>query len=206
MSSLSLKASFVASYPDPEQLPPAKSPEYAFLGRSNVGKSSLINMLCGRKELAHTSGSPGKTRLINLYSVDEGKWYLVDLPGYGYAKRSKKEREEWERTIQDYLLHRESLACLFLLVDANVPPQDKDLERIRWVGENGIPFAILFTKTDKKGKKGSTDRNIQAFKKELQKDWAFLPQSFKTSATKGKGREEILNFIGSVNEEIAKQG
>ncbi len=187
-----------------EELPPPERPEYAFIGRSNVGKSSLINLLTGKKELAYTSGSPGKTRAIHSYSVNEGEWALIDLPGYGYAKASKKARKLWDGFVQRYLEERSCLVCTFVLIDANVPPQEKDLARLRWMGERGLPFAILFTKLDK-ARKGKGDRNIKAFKEEMRKDWAFLPQSFRTSAVKGSGKEEILKFIDSVNREL-KEG
>lgn len=205
MSRASLKVEFEGSYPSLEEMPAPERPEYAFIGRSNVGKSSLINLITGRKELAYTSGTPGKTRMIHSFSVENGEWALIDLPGYGYAKVSKKERNYWDRLVEDYIRQRSCLVCLFVLVDANVPPQKKDLDRIRWLGENELPFAILFTKTDK-GKQRTVDGNIASFKKALEADWAFLPQSFKTSAKKGAGKEELLDFIDSVNEELRENG
>jgi GTP-binding protein len=192
---------FEGIFPSIDELPPPDRPEYAFIGRSNVGKSSLINLLTGRKELAYTSGTPGKTRAIHSYVVNEGEWALIDLPGYGYAKAPKQNRKLWDRAVQDYLVKRSCLICIFVLIDANVPPQEKDLARLRWLGERELPFAIVFTKLDK-ARKGKGDRNITAFKEAMKKDWAFLPQSFKSSAVKGTGKEELLSYIRSVNESI----
>ncbi len=205
MSRPSLSVAFEGSYAELKELPSLERPEYAFIGRSNVGKSSLINLLTGQKELAYTSGTPGKTRRIHSYSVNNGEWCLVDLPGYGYAKTSRKARNLWDKNVQEYLEERSYLACTFVLIDANVPPQEKDLSRLRWIGERGLPFAIIFTKLDK-ARKGEGDRNIAAFKKAMLEDWAFLPQSFRSSAMKGTGKEEILNFISSVNEELKGEG
>lgn len=201
MSRSQSKAVFEGSFPSIEELPPPDRPEYAFIGRSNVGKSSLINLLTEQKELAHTSGTPGKTRAIHSYEVNEGEWALIDLPGYGYAKVPKSSRKLWDRTVQDYLLKRSCLVCIFALIDANVAPQEKDLARLRWMGEHGLPFAIVFTKLDK-ARKGKGERNIAAFKEAMKRDWAFLPQSFKSSAVKGKGKKEILEYIGSVNQAL----
>lgn len=192
---------FEGIFPTIEELPSPDRPEYAFIGRSNVGKSSLINLLTERKELAYTSGTPGKTRAIHSYVVNEGEWALIDLPGYGYAKAPKQNRKLWDRAVQDYLVKRSCLICIFVLIDANVPPQEKDLARLRWLGERELPFAIVFTKLDK-ARKGKGDRNIAAFKEAMKKDWAFLPQSFKSSAVKGTGKEELLSYIRSVNESI----
>ena len=205
MSRFPLSVTFEGSYGELKELPPPERPEYAFIGRSNVGKSSLINLLTEQKELAFTSGSPGKTRRIHRFSVNEGECYLVDLPGYGYAKASKKDRKLWDKNVQEYLLERQCLACIFVLIDANVPPQEKDLARLRWIGERGLPFAIIFTKMDK-AKKGKSDRNIAAFKRSMREDWAFLPQSFRSSALKGNGKEELLAFIESVNHELREGG
>lgn len=189
---------FAGSYPRETQCPRDEKPEFAFIGRSNVGKSSLINMLCGRKEIAHTSKKPGKTQLINYFLVD-GAWYLVDLPGYGYAKISKKKRREWEKMIQDYLVKRPTLQCAFVLIDSKIPPQPIDIEFINWLGEMRVPFVIVFTKTDRPKKK-QLEANIAAFQTALKEHWAELPQQFLTSARKGTGKEEVLSFIKAVNE------
>jgi GTP-binding protein len=201
MSKILRSVTFEGIFPNIEELPSPDRPEYAFIGRSNVGKSSLINLITERKELAYTSGTPGKTRAIHSYAVNEGEWALIDLPGYGYAKAPKKNRKLWDRAVQDYLMERSCLICIFVLIDANVPPQEKDLARLRWLGERGLPFAIVFTKLDK-ARKGKGDRNITAFKEAMKKDWAFLPQSFKSSAVKGTGKEELLSYIRSVNESL----
>ena len=201
MSKVTHSVAFEGIFPSIDELPAPDRPEYAFIGRSNVGKSSLINLLTEKKELAYTSGTPGKTRAIHSYVVNGGEWALIDLPGYGYAKAPKKARKLWDREVQDYLIKRSCLVCIFILIDANVPPQEKDLERLRWIGEQGLPFAIIFTKVDK-ARKGKGDRNIAAFKEAMKTDWAFLPPSFKSSAVKGTGKEEILAYIDSVNESI----
>jgi GTP-binding protein len=201
MSKILRSVTFEGIFPNIEELPSPDRPEYAFIGRSNVGKSSLINLITERKELAYTSGTPGKTRAIHSYAVNEGEWALIDLPGYGYAKAPKQNRKLWDRAVQDYLMERSCLICIFVLIDANVPPQEKDLARLRWLGERGLPFAIVFTKLDK-ARKGKGDRNITAFKEAMKKDWAFLPQSFKSSAVKGTGKEELLSYIRSVNESL----
>ncbi len=189
---------FAGSYPTETQCPQDGKPEFAFIGRSNVGKSSLINMLCGRKEIAHTSKKPGKTQLINYFLVDSN-WYLVDLPGYGYAKISKRKRREWEKMIQDYLVKRTALQCAFVLIDAKIPPQPIDIEFINWLGEMRIPFVIVYTKTDRPKKK-QLEANIQAFQQALKEHWAELPQQFLTSARERTGKEEILSFIKEVND------
>ncbi len=190
------EAVFVASYPSEKQCPKDGMPEFAFIGRSNVGKSSLINMLCARKGLAKVSGTPGKTRLLNFFRIDE-KWYLVDLPGYGFAKVSKKMQKELSGMIDTYLLYRESMKLAFVLVDAGVPPQPIDLTFINNLGENGIPFAILFTKTDRLSK-NELARNTAAFFRELKKTWETMPPHFITSAQFKTGRDEILGFIAKV--------
>ncbi|MEM6724911.1 MAG: ribosome biogenesis GTP-binding protein YihA/YsxC [Bacteroidota bacterium] len=191
------EVNFVASYPEYGHCPKDLIPEYAFIGRSNVGKSSLINMITGRKALAKVSGTPGKTQLINFFHVDDS-WHLVDLPGYGYARVSKTARKKFERMIQGYLLNRVQLQCTFLLVDINVPPQPIDLEFINWMGQSQIPFVIVFTKADRKKTKDK-EGQITAFNMALLETWETLPQQFMTSSTSGMGREEILEFIGSIN-------
>ena len=189
---------FAGSYPTESQCPADGKPEYAFIGRSNVGKSSLVNMLTGRKNIAHTSRTPGKTQLINFFLAD-GRWYLVDLPGYGYARISKRKRREWRRMIEGYLQKRQSLQCAFILVDANVPPQQIDIEFINWLGEARIPFVIVYTKTDRL-KPEELESNISAIQQALLQYWQELPQQFITSSVKGEGRDEILQFINEVNE------
>jgi GTP-binding protein len=190
-------ANFVVSNTDYKKCPTPNIPEYAFIGRSNVGKSSLINMLTNFSKLAKISGRPGKTQLINHFLINEN-WYLVDLPGYGYAKVSKKNRNKWQEFIQAYLIHRENLYCLFILVDSRLEPQQIDIDFINWVGEKSIPFAIAFTKADKLSK-NQLASNVAAFKKELLKSWGELPTQFITSSTDKVGRDEILNFIDEVN-------
>ena len=188
------KSKFTESFSRLNQAPRGNRPEFAFIGRSNVGKSSLINMLTQRRELARTSGTPGKTQLINLFLINNS-WYLADLPGYGYAKRSKTTRAKWERRTEEYFLTREQMLCAFVLVDANVPPQKIDLEFINWLGEHGVPFAIVFTKTDRK--KSRDGGYVEAFKETLLEAWEELPPTFVTSAVKEVGREEVLSFIES---------
>lgn len=193
------QTAFAGSYPSEAQCPTDGKPEYAFIGRSNVGKSSLINMLTGRKNIAHTSRTPGKTQLINYFLAD-GQWYLVDLPGYGYARISKRKRQEWRRMIEGYLQKRQTLQCAFILVDANIPPQQNDIDFINWLGESRIPFVIVFTKTDRL-KPQDLEKNIDAIRQALFQFWNELPQQFVTSSNKSVGREEILKFIGEVNEQ-----
>lgn len=192
------QAEFIISNTDINKCPKADMPEYAFIGRSNVGKSSLINMLTERKSLAKVSGKPGKTQLINHFLINK-LWYLVDLPGYGYAGVSKTQRYEFTQFIKKYLLKRENLMCLFVLLDSRLKPQAIDLEFMQWLGENGIPFVICFTKQDKLSKKESTE-NLINYKIELLKSWEELPQIFLSSATKKNGKEDILNFIANTNE------
>jgi GTP-binding protein len=168
-------------------------PEYAFIGRSNVGKSSLINMLCNNNKLAKTSATPGKTQLINHFTIND-VWYLVDLPGYGFAKTSKSSRTKFETIIFDYCKKRETLACLFVLVDSRLPLQKIDLEFMLWCAETEIPFSIIYTKADKNSKL-ELSRNIKNIEKELLKTWAELPNSFISSAEKGNGKDDILDFI-----------
>lgn len=196
------KAEFVASAGALKDCPKAIFPEYAFIGRSNVGKSSLINMLTDKKELARTSGTPGKTVSMNFFRIN-GKWSLVDLPGYGYAKRSRSLREAWEKTLWNYLQKREVLVNLFVLIDSRIPPQASDLEFIDKLGEAGIPFAIAFTKLDKL-KKQEAEANIAAFEEKLKEHWEDLPPRFATSALDKTGRKEILKYIGSLNTEFHK--
>ncbi len=193
-------AEYVGSFPSEAQCPKDGLPEFAFIGRSNVGKSSLINMLCERKKLAYISNKPGKTQSLNFYRINNA-WYVVDLPGYGYAKISKKKRKEWERMTQGYLTKRQALQCAFVLIDANVPPQASDVEFINWLGEKRIPFVIAYTKLDRL-KEHQRDQHIEAIQQELLQYWHELPQQFRTSASKGWGRDEILRFIEQVNTEI----
>ncbi len=191
---------FVGSFPSISKCPKDNKPEYAFIGRSNVGKSSLINMLCSRKGLAKVSNRPGKTQTLNFYLIEKS-WYIVDLPGYGYAKISKKKRFEWEKMIEGYMLKRETLGCAFVLIDLNVPPQEIDLEFMNWMGKMQIPFVIVFTKTDKMGL-NKRNVNIKKFQDEMHKYWNDLPQQFVTSAEKADGRDEVLEFIQSLNEQF----
>ncbi len=184
-------------------MPATTHPEYAYIGRSNVGKSSLINMLCARKELALVSKKPGKTRAINLFVINDS-WNLVDLPGYGYAKVSKTERKKWNKSLVDYFRLRRSLVNIFVLVDANIPPQAIDIDFINYLGENGMPFSIVFTKIDKSSK-SRIEENILDFKTELNKFWEELPPIFQTSAKTGSGREEILEYIFKLNQELVKK-
>ena len=192
---------FIKSSPNINSCPKDNLPEYAFVGRSNVGKSSLINYISGNKKLAKTSSQPGKTRLINHFLVDEA-WYLVDLPGYGYAKISKSERQKFRLIIEQYLLLRKSLVCLFLLIDSRHEPQALDLQFLRWLGENKIPFAICFTKTDKLSK-NQLHNSIQNYKNKLLLEWESLPQFFLSSAFNKTGKDEILTFINKTNAEIS---
>ena len=193
-------AEFEISNSRADQCPKSNIPEYAFIGRSNVGKSSLINMLTQRKGLAMTSSTPGKTMLINHFRInDEG--YLVDLPGYGYAKRSKKDQEKLQNIISFYVLEREQLTNLFVLIDSRLKPQKIDLEFIEWLGENGVPFSIIFTKADK-NKKGELRKNVDTFLATLREQWEELPPHFITSSESRLGREELLNYIENINKSI----
>lgn len=175
--------------------------EYAFIGRSNVGKSSLINMLTNKKNLAKTSGVPGKTQLINHFDIDN-KWFLVDLPGYGWAKVSKTEKGKWGKFIEDYLLHRENLICTFLLIDVRHEPQKIDLEFIEWLAENERPFCLIFTKTDKLSKNKVTSA-ISHYKKVLKTTWEELPINFSSSSLSKEGKEEILAYISQLNDTVS---
>jgi len=192
------EATFIVSNTDYTKCPPANVPEYAFIGRSNVGKSSLINMLTNHSKLAKVSGRPGKTQLINHFKINN-EWYLVDLPGYGYAKVSKKDRGSWQIFIQDYIQKRENLYCLFILIDSRLEPQKIDVEFINWVGEKGIPFSLIFTKTDKLTK-NQLNSNLAVYKKHLLQFWEELPNFFITSSTHKTGREEVLKFIDDINQ------
>ena len=193
-----LNAKYEISNADVAKCPKHGKPEYAFIGRSNVGKSSLINMLTRKKGLAKTSQTPGKTLLINHFSINDGRWYIVDLPGYGYAARGQKQREEIRKIIESYVFHREELTCLFVLIDIRHKPQKIDMEFINWLGENGIPLAIVFTKADKISKTAA-EASVARFKEELKKTWEELPKMFVTSSEKITGRDEILDYIEEVN-------
>ncbi|MCE8464527.1 MULTISPECIES: ribosome biogenesis GTP-binding protein YihA/YsxC [Bacteroides] len=193
-------AEFIVSNTDVKKCPPGHFPEYAFIGRSNVGKSSLINMLTGRKGLAMTSATPGKTMLINHFLINDS-WYIVDLPGYGYARRGMKGQEQIRTIIEDYILEREQMTNLFLLIDSRLEPQKIDMEFMEWLGENGIPFSIIFTKADKL-KGGRLKMNINAYIRELRKQWEELPPYFVSSSEDRMGRTEILDYIESINKEV----
>jgi GTP-binding protein len=190
-------AEFIISNTDPKKCPSADKPEYAFIGRSNVGKSSLINMLTGNKKLAKTSSQPGKTQLINHFLIDK-RWYLVDLPGYGYAKVLRTQRRKWLSFIREYMQTRENLYCVMVLIDSRIEPQASDIEFMSWLGQNSIPFVMVFTKTDKLGQ-GQLDKKLAAYRKEMLKSWEELPQIFVTSSETGRGKEELISFIESIN-------
>ena len=192
------KAEFIISNTDYQKCPAPDKPEFAFIGRSNVGKSSLINMMTARKGLAKTSGSPGKTQLINHFLIDES-WYLVDLPGYGYAKTSKKNRSAWELMIQDYLLNRENLQIVFVLIDSRLEPQRIDIEFTQWLGESGVPLALVFTKADKQSMNKS-QKSIAKFKKVMKQTWADLPMIFLSSSETGLGKAELSEYIEHILE------
>ena len=193
-------AEFVISNTDVKKCPAGIFPEYAFIGRSNVGKSSLINMLTARKGLAMTSATPGKTMLINHFLINKN-WYLVDLPGYGYARRGQKGKDQIRTIIEDYILEREQMTNLFVLIDSRLEPQNIDLEFMEWLGENGIPFSIIFTKADKLNG-GRLKMNVNAYLRELSKQWEELPPYFISSSENRTGRTEILNYIENINKEI----
>ena len=190
---------FAGSYPQESLCPQDGKPEYAFIGRSNVGKSSLINMLVDRKNLAHTSRTPGKTQMINYYLVN-GEWYLVDLPGYGYARISKKKRREWEQMIRGYLKKRMTLQCTFVLIDSNISPQKIDIDFVNMLGEEHIPFVLGYTKADRL-KPEELDNNITLFQEALLEHWNDLPQQIITSANSRRGKDEIFSLIDDVNEQ-----
>jgi GTP-binding protein len=193
-------AEFIISNTDYLKCPEGKFPEYAFIGRSNVGKSSLINMLCNRKDLAMTSSKPGKTLLINHFMINKN-WYLVDLPGYGYATAGKKMREQLKNIIESYLLYREQLTLVFLLIDCRHEPQQIDVDFMNWLGENGIPFSIVFTKSDKLSHAQLQD-NMKKYQQKLLESWETLPEIFVTSSEKFKGKEDILNYISEINKTL----
>lgn len=193
-------AEFIMSNTEVSKCPQDGRPEYAFIGRSNVGKSSLINMLTGKKGLALTSSTPGKTQLINHFLIDNS-WYLVDLPGYGYAQRGKKGRENIERIIDDYIMNRMEMTCIFVLLDCRHEPQKIDLEFLSFLGENGIPFAIIFTKADKISV-SKLNENISAYKASLLEEWEELPPIFQSSSQRKAGKEEILDYIEGINKSL----
>lgn len=202
-----LSSEYIGSFPRQDQAPQDERPEFAFIGRSNVGKSSLINMLTERRDLAHISNKPGKTQHLNYYLINED-WYLVDLPGYGYAKVSKKEREKWSKMIEYYLEQRPTLVNAFVLIDAKIPPQPMDLEFCDWLGAHQVPFVLVFTKTDKTSRSQVAD-HVEAFCQNMLQRWESLPPIFKTSSVKRTGRDELLAFIeeqlraiGRVNEQV----
>jgi GTP-binding protein len=206
------KAVYIISSPDYEKCPNPDKPEYAFIGRSNVGKSSLINMLCNNDKLAKTSSSPGKTQLLNHFEIlsDSGEgnnvitsqWYLVDLPGYGFAKVSMSSRRRWEQMIENYLRKRENLTMIFVLIDSRHSPQKIDLEFLEQLKKWQIPFSLIFTKSDKENQR-TVSKNVKDFLDAMRKTWQFLPQHFVTSATKKTGKDKILNYIDEVNEQLS---
>ncbi|CAM3655178.1 ribosome biogenesis GTP-binding protein YihA/YsxC [Mucilaginibacter galii] len=195
-------AEFICSNTQTSKLPPPEKPEYAFIGRSNVGKSSLINMLVNKKGLAKTSQTPGKTQLINHFYINED-WYLVDLPGYGYARISKSKKEDWDKFIRTYLDKRESLQCVLVLIDSRLEPQKIDVAFCNWLGEKGLSFVLVFTKADKQSAI-KTDQNVAKFRKALSETFEEVPQHFITSAENKLGRDEVLGFIDSVNKGFVK--
>jgi GTP-binding protein len=190
------EAVFIVSNTEVKHCPTDKKPEFAFIGRSNVGKSSLINMLTSKKGLAKTSGTPGKTQLINHFLIND-QWYIVDLPGYGYAKASKSMRSKWEKFIADYLTKRETLMNIFVLLDARLEPQKIDIEFMNWCGEKGLPFSMVFTKIDKLSS-SVLQKNLAKYKKEMLKFWEEMPPVFTSSSTSGVGREQLLNYIDAI--------
>lgn len=196
-------AEYVISSPTFSMCPSDIKPEYAFIGRSNVGKSSLINMICRNRKLAKTSATPGKTMLINHFIINK-EWYLVDLPGYGYAKRSKSEIDKLDRMIRGYILQRQQLTCVFTLVDVRLEPQKIDLEFINWLGQSGIPFCIVFTKADKLSQQ-KVQLSVEAYKRKLSETWEEMPPMIVTSSEDRRGRDELLDYIDSVNKQL-KEG
>ncbi|MCK4989092.1 MAG: YihA family ribosome biogenesis GTP-binding protein [Bacteroidales bacterium] len=193
-------AEFICSNTNVALCPKEQIPEYAFIGRSNVGKSSLINMLVERKKLAKTSSTPGKTRLINHFKIND-QWFLADLPGYGYAKVSKKERESFAKMIEQYATQRTNLVCFFVLVDARIPPQQLDLDFIEWLGDSDLPFVIVLTKVDKINQRVKS-KNLELLKEKLSEVWEELPLIFETSAIKGTGKEQVMDFINDTNKKL----
>ena len=211
------KAVYIISSPDYEKCPVPDKPEYAFIGRSNVGKSSLINMICNNEKLAKTSGSPGKTQMINHFDVISGsskeeskkgfiyKWYLVDLPGYGFAKVSIRSRNRWEQMIENYLRKRENLTQVFVLIDARHTPQKIDLDFLEKLKLWAVPFSLVFTKSDKENQR-TVSKNVKDFLEAMKKTWQFLPRHFVTSAIKKTGKDKLLAFVNETNEEVGKKG
>ena len=197
-------AEYVISSPDYTKCPAPDKAEYAFIGRSNVGKSSVINMLCNNQKLAKTSGTPGKTQLINHFIINKS-WYIVDLPGYGFAKVSQRDRRRWEQMIENYLRKRENLINVFVLLDSRHAPQKLDLDFVNQLGEWQIPFALIFTKADKETQR-VVAANVKAFLDAMRKEWEFLPPHFVTSAIKKLGRDKLLKFIGGMNDNFKKEG
>ncbi len=195
-----IHAEYKGSFPSENTCPKDGRVEFAFIGRSNVGKSSLVNLITGRRDLALTSGKPGKTQTINFFLINSD-WYLVDLPGYGYARTSKANRRKWEIMIQGYLRRRETLACTFVLIDSNIPPQAIDIEFVNWMGEKGLPFVIVYTKTDRINE-GRLAENLARIRAALLDHWNELPQEFASSALKRTGRQELLDFIAQVRHNI----
>lgn len=193
-------AHYIGSFPGYQACPEGRRPEYAFIGRSNVGKSSLINMLCGRKDLARTSKSPGKTRSINLYVIDDS-WQIADLPGYGYAKVSKTDRKKWQRMIEEYMMFRTNLITAFVLVDLRHELQAIDRDFINWLGARQVPFSIVYTKADKI-KTGQVANHVGRIETELLKSWETLPESFVTSSVQDAGRDALLEYIGALNTKL----
>lgn len=193
-------AEFIVSNSTYKKCPADGKPEYAFIGRSNVGKSSLINMLTGVKGLAKTSGKPGKTQLINHFLINK-EWYIVDLPGYGYARTAKTSRKAWAKMIEDYMLKREALVNVFLLIDSRIPPQNIDIEFANFLGSNGIPLTIVFTKTDKENQR-TVSGNVNDFKKRMMQDWESLPEMILTSSATGYGKEQLLAYVEQINESL----
>ncbi len=199
---MSPTARFISSHTDHRECPPADFPEYAFWGRSNVGKSSLVNTLTNQKNLAHVSATPGKTQLINYFLIDKN-WYLVDLPGYGWSKVSKTEHKKWEKMIENYLIHRPNLMCVFLLIDSRLPPQPIDEEIMKWMATATIPFVLVFTKADKQSKQQTTT-SITHYLQHLTQKWEELPPHFVTSSKEKKGIEGILEFVEKTNKDFKR--
>ncbi len=197
------QAEFICSNTDYNKCPKTDLPEYAFIGRSNVGKSSLINMITNHKKLAKISGRPGKTQLINHFLINKN-WYIVDLPGYGWARISKSERTKWKKMINDYFLNRENLKFVFVLVDSRHEPQKIDIEFVNWLGMNGLPLGIIFTKTDKLSP-NKVQANVAKFKKVMLKEWEKMPTYFLSSSVSKDGEKEILSFIDEVNNDVKQQ-
>lgn len=203
------QAKFVVSSSKVEQCPKPDRPEYAFIGRSNVGKSSLINMLTQNSKLAKVSSSPGKTTLINHFLINGGNqdkegWYLVDLPGYGYAKRSQQQRKEWEKMIENYFLNRENLITVFVLIDSRIEPQKKDFDFLSKLGEMEIPFNLIFTKADKSNQ-STVSKNVKLFTEKMKEEWEYIPAKFITSAVKTTGKKQLLAYIQELNEGLENE-